>query len=874
MRQVWSKKYPLILSFLLPGLLVAFYFAIRGAFPFGSSSVLTVDLGQQYIDFFAYLRQTLLGNPGQLFYAFNKGLGGDMFGVFAYYLLSPFNLLVVLFPADLLDVAVFVIMILKISTAGLTMGWYAKRHAITGLMIPTFGLAYALSGWMLANSFNLMWLDAAILLPLIIQSLETLLNGGRVFAYIGWLTAAFIVNFYTGYMIAIFLVLYTGYWLGSHAVSWRQTAHAGLRFAWASILAGMNSAVVLLPTWFQLAQSKGTYTVKTIQWRFEYAPDRLLSKMLPGSFNFDQMPSGYPNFYIGALGFVLAILFFISRHQTWRQKMAAALVTAFLVLSCMFEPLDLMWHGFQFPVWYPYRFTFILCFWLLSLGISTLQKHQSALSFRTLVILLIVFGLIDGDVALHLNHYNFLTIGHLIFGIGTLLLVLVWLSLDHRRPFWFGFAIVLVDMSGSLILTLNQLAYLDHHAYHDYAAALIQGARTINQTDNGFFRIGKTTIRTRNDPMTGNYRGADQFNSLLEPATPQFFGQIGQPEDDGSVAYTNGTLITDSLLGIKYFLTPTHTCAALPDAGQRPDLKWYQQLRQVGPWQVLKSPFAQQLGFAADKALLNQQLYSDTPLANQSFILQAALGKNTTPYFTALPLPSPTLTGVRRVTTGTNPTFAKSGSGPHTVSYQFQPQTGKTYVLTLGSHFANHLVTLKQNGKTVTLPESFNDTITVNVTPANAAEIQTLTFQLNKKEAWFENIGLYQAHTEQLIQDLTQLQTGGWHVTHVTATTLAANITIHKQNQMLQTTIPTAPGWQVKVNGQPVKPKTSLGIFMALPLKPGHYHITMRYRPPLLGWGSLITIAGVLLTFCWWLVTSRKKRTGIIEAKRRTIIGK
>lgn len=862
MRQVWSKKYPLILSFLLPGLLVAFYFAIRGAFPFGSSSVLTVDLGQQYIDFFAYLRQTLLGNPGQLFYAFNKGLGGDMFGVFAYYLLSPFNLLVVLFPADLLDVAVFVIMILKISTAGLTMGWYAKRHAITGLMIPTFGLAYALSGWMLANSFNLMWLDAAILLPLIIQSLETLLNGGRIFAYIGWLTAAFIVNFYTGYMIAIFLVLYTGYWLGSHAVSWRQTAHAGLRFAWASILAGMNSAVVLLPTWFQLAQSKGTYTVKTIQWRFEYAPDRLLSKMLPGSFNFDQMPSGYPNFYIGALGFVLAILFFISRHQTWRQKMAAALVTAFLVLSCMFEPLDLMWHGFQFPVWYPYRFTFILCFWLLSLGISTLQKHQSALSFRTLVILLIVFGLIDGDVALHLNHYNFLTIGHLIFGIGTLLLVLVWLSLDHRRPFWFGFAIVLVDMSGSLILTLNQLAYLDHHAYHDYAAALIQGARTINQTDNGFFRIGKTTIRTRNDPMTGNYRGADQFNSLLEPATPQFFGQIGQPEDDGSVAYTNGTLITDSLLGIKYFLTPTHTCAALPDAGQRPDLKWYQQLRQVGPWQVLKSPFAQQLGFAADKALLNQQLYNDTPLANQSFILQAALGKNTTPYFTALPLPSPTLTGVRRVTTGTNPTFAKSGSGPHTVTYQFQPQTGKTYVLTLGSHFANHLVTLKQNGKTVTLPESFNDTITVNVTPANAAEIQTLTFQLNKKEAWFENIGLYQADTEQLIQDLTQLQTGGWHVTHVTATTLAANITIHKQNQMLQTTIPTAPGWQVKVNGQPVKPKTSLGIFMALPLKPGHYHITMRYRPPLLGWGSLITIAGVLLTFCWWLVTSRKKKNG------------
>lgn len=67
MRQRWLKNYPLILSFLLPGLLVGLYFAIRGTFPFGSSSVLTVDLGQQYIDFFAYLRQTLLGHPGQLF---------------------------------------------------------------------------------------------------------------------------------------------------------------------------------------------------------------------------------------------------------------------------------------------------------------------------------------------------------------------------------------------------------------------------------------------------------------------------------------------------------------------------------------------------------------------------------------------------------------------------------------------------------------------------------------------------------------------------------------------------------------------------------------------------------------------------------------
>ncbi|HAJ55436.1 MAG TPA: hypothetical protein DCL56_12430, partial [Lactobacillus sp.] len=79
------------------------------------------------------------------------------------------------------------------------------------------------------------------------------------------------------------------------------------------------------------------------------------------------------------------------------------------------------------------------------------------------------------------------------------------------------------------------------------------------------------------------------------------------------------------------------------------------------PWKILRSPFAQQIGFAASTDLLKQQLYSDTPVANQSFILQAALGKDTDPYFSALPLPEPTLSGVRRTTSNGTSTFTKVG---------------------------------------------------------------------------------------------------------------------------------------------------------------------------------------------------------------------
>lgn len=43
----------LITSFLLPVILMTCYFAYRQMTPFGKSSLLTVDLGQQYVDFLA-----------------------------------------------------------------------------------------------------------------------------------------------------------------------------------------------------------------------------------------------------------------------------------------------------------------------------------------------------------------------------------------------------------------------------------------------------------------------------------------------------------------------------------------------------------------------------------------------------------------------------------------------------------------------------------------------------------------------------------------------------------------------------------------------------------------------------------------------------
>nr|WP_062325415.1 YfhO family protein [Holzapfeliella floricola] len=97
------------ISFLLPFILFLIYFALRGAYPFGDNSILTVDLGQQYIDFLAYFKHTVTQNPGDAFYSFSKGLGGAMSGTWAYYLLSPFNLILLLVPTAFFPTGYFLL---------------------------------------------------------------------------------------------------------------------------------------------------------------------------------------------------------------------------------------------------------------------------------------------------------------------------------------------------------------------------------------------------------------------------------------------------------------------------------------------------------------------------------------------------------------------------------------------------------------------------------------------------------------------------------------------------------------------------------------------------------------------------------------------
>ena len=99
--------------------------------------------------------------------------------------------------------------VFKIGLSGLSFAYYLRKHCRTSdFGIAFFGIFYALSGYMAAYSWNIMWLDCILLFPLIMLGLERLVREKKCFLYCITLGLSILSNYYISIMICIFMVLY------------------------------------------------------------------------------------------------------------------------------------------------------------------------------------------------------------------------------------------------------------------------------------------------------------------------------------------------------------------------------------------------------------------------------------------------------------------------------------------------------------------------------------------------------------------------------------------------------------------------------------------------------------------------------------------
>jgi uncharacterized membrane protein YfhO len=873
--------------------------------PFGNGTILTVDLGQQYVDFYQYYRDVFYGNWDQLFYSFTKATGGEMVGTWSYYLMSPYLLLLLIFPQSWLSFAVALIVVLKLATGAAAFQYMLGRlyNEVTWQSL-TFSFAYAFIGYLSANQLNVMWLDGVIFLPFLIWGLEKIMRGQAGWTYAFWLATILISNYYIGYMICIFVVLFYAYRFVAHskkdlhepemaatlndslatpsqfAPSYFTTIKRYLttttaKFAGWSLAGGGLSAFLLLPTFYALATSKGAQSSPALELKADYPIYDIVSKFVLGPFNFDQMPDGLPNVFIGSLPLIMAILFFFYKNIALSERLAALAVTVILLLSMNISAFNLVWHGFQYPIWYPYRFSFVFSFFLLYIGYQV-YRLKPTLSMKAALSLLLVFATACGYLLYRIDEFDYISattviITFILFvGIAALLIM----AADFDKLIY---ALLLVitasEVFANSVITIASISYLKEDDFATYISETKPLVSSYSPSENEFYRMTKTFQRTKNDAMQLGYYDLNHFNSTLERNTTQLFKQLGFPMSDGFTNYTTGTLLTDALFGVKYYFSLTPFASDQGNlsnrvTSHRDDLGLYDVAEVTDQMLVYENPNALSLGYMVDQAITEVDASDVNPIYLQDELLNVLLGQGPTDgvsldqfeiaNFASIDLFHVTSQDESMVNTA----YTRDDSGEDSfIDIHINMKSNQSYYITVPSYLDDEEVKYFLDGEELDYDSSYQSIQVFNIASDDQNTEKVFTIQLLDDDTTLSDVNLYTLDPATIKTMSANLSAGNLQLDSFDNASFSGSVTVDDPSKYLMLTIPYAKGWHASINGEPVDTVELLdGGFMGIQFpEAGTYDVSFYYLPEGLVLGTIITIATGAVLIVIFIYGKKKK---------------
>lgn len=840
--------------------------AIAGTNPFTGGSLLAGDYSDQYLGMFNYLHLVVSGQAHGA-YSLANGLGGGMMGNWAYYLLSPFNLLALPFSKALMPYALFALGSLKLAAMAATFNLFARRRwaELTPNLRLALSVAYGLMGYALTYQREFMWLDALVFLPLIVLGLRQILRGGRILTYTWWLAITLMANYYTGFMVCIFIALFTAFlMLGEE--EWRDLrafALTLLKVVGASLLAIAMAAIVLVPTFMNLLGAKlGVDTGTPV---LTHNPFVLASRLLIGAVDdhIDLHPGvlSVPTIYVGGLALMCAILYFAARGISRRARVSA-LVYSLVWIGLSFSTKGyLLLHGGSNPVGYPYRYAFLLSFWLLYLaGDALLALQKGELNPRFIwglagLVLLATGVLVLKRGALDATLWRVTLSGFLY------LLPLLLFVLGRRQ--WQATArmilvVVVVEMGVNAELTSAQTKGARPVSYYQRYNNEMTTFAAVMQRDRGTqpVRADKNFMRhiDRSDGLVYGYNSASIFSSNLTSGTPELMRLFGQRTAGYYVQYSNGTALTDAILGMRYQMTSTRAARTQHDAmrvyGSRADLQGTVIARR-GQERLYRLAEPVALAFT-HKGTAEPELLGGASLANQERVLQNWSGSQRS-LLADVPL---------KITAGKNAQAERDGKvrvqGKHaTVSWTLA-RTSKQVYLSVPPAYYTKPNKLYLNGKKIAIFPGYPVTVPLGVDAKHHSV--RLTVKLSKTTGTLPAVTASSVRRANLRKTVQAINRGALHFTRSDAGNMRATVTTAGSKQVV-TTIPAERGWQVQVDGKTVNTGTTLkGVFMTFAVQgKGKHVVTMRYRTPGFLLGLLISVAGLIVLLIIWLRTRRQR---------------
>lgn len=554
-----------LLAFFLPALSMLCIFAGNQIYPFGDNSFLRTDLYHQYAPFFAEFSRKLK-EGGSLFYTWNIGMGTNFISLIGYYLSSIFNWLIFFCSEDHTLEFVSYLVIFKMGLAGLSFSvLLCKKSQRPDFKIPLFSLFYAMSGYLAAYSWNVMWLDCIWLAPLILLGIERLVFQKKYLLYIITLAMAIISNYYIAIMLCMFCVLY----FLVVTVRWFFSLHESdkgmlifrtcLRFGLSSLMAGALSAFILLPEIKALGLTASSNINFPSEWNSYFSILEMLARHLM-NVTTECGLDHWPNIYCG-VGILLCLPFYyMSQKVPTSDKITKTALIFFMLFSFSVNVPNFIWHGFHYPNSLPCRQSFLYIAILLVMCYEGLQNldeitgKAAGFSFAAGAAFIILCETVITDDAFSFGGYWF---SLLFLGIYAAIL-LAYTKKKLSKEILFVVLLITVTVEATINMAVTSVTTVSRSEYLNYTKGYQELIQRVQETDQDFYRFEKVARKTKNDGAFVGYPSISTFSSVSYGKVSDFYKKMGMESSMNAYSNNGITSLMNSILNVKYTLATTN----------------------------------------------------------------------------------------------------------------------------------------------------------------------------------------------------------------------------------------------------------------------------------------------------------------------------
>lgn len=823
-------------------------FAAAGLFPFGSKTLAWCDMNHQVVPLMMDFKDILAGKTS-MFLNLQSAGGMDFWGVFFFFLSSPFTFLAALVPKADFYLFMNVLVLLKLALGACTAAIlftnvFPHLHEVQA---SCFAAMYACSGFALMYYQNLVWLDMACLFPLLMLGVYKLCREEKPALFVLILCAVIVVNYYLSAMVFFWLVLlftvFAAFVLRT-AKRGRVLVQLGLSTA-AALLA---TAVVWLPSYMEYLNSgRGV---------------NLISSLSGGSFT-PNLPTTLPIFYCTAAAVAAIPLYLLSRS---RSRIYGALFATllFLLLPLLIDPIDRMWHLGSYQA-FPIRFGYIITLTGLLLTARHLNESQRfAVPHQHTSPQFLLLGcagcasvIICGAWLLQahrkeLTNYaqtlwaskEALYLGFLFAAVALAVYLLLFLGFRCRR---FSVGVLCVLLCG---VTAAEICF-NTNVYVTAAANDGHSYKTVADLEN---RIPDTSLyRVKTDDLyydtnlTGalGYPALEHYTSLTDGVYMDTLQKMGYSSHWMESRSSGGTLLTDALLAQKYSIVRS-------DAETN-----RKKVYGNADYSIVQQPYSLPFGFVTQN--LGTELKDGDRFAVQNSLYQTFFGKSDT----LLTRCEPTefdRAQVQKFKDGSAHVTASAGGSilyhilvdrKTTLYFDCYNKASRDLASSLDNAFRIYV-----NGVQATnsYPNSnFNGLLNLGSFEGQAVDIQVEVL----RDVSCRSFGVAKLDNSKLEAALKQTETAD---IKAFGSTLSGTVTAQRGGWLVLP-LRGSSGFTAAVNGQKAEIGTAAGMFLAVQLSPGKNRLEVHYTPPGFIGGAVCSVFGAAAV-AGILLLQRKKLFG------------